>query len=281
MNLSSPSAVSSLAATAVATSPSVSWKERIGQSSFTINLDAATGAFEIAGTFKKAGTILTLDTEDGSYTLTNEEAVAAAQTLTLAGNAVADQTVTIGTTVYTWKAAVTTGAFQVKIGATASDSLDNLIAAINLDAGSGTLYGSATTAHPDVTAAAGSGDTMVITAAVAGAAGNAIATTETMTAGSWGAATMAGGYDATTIAAPAAGGDIEGIALAIPDQLAIEIRCTSGSLTVESAACALGISAPGVILVASGVATTGLDYAALAITAGADNTAFTITALGK
>lgn len=107
-------------------------------------------------------------------------------TLTLAGNAVADETVTIGSTVYTWKAAPTTVAFEVKVGATASDSIDNLIAAINLAAGAGTLYGSLTTAHPTVTAAAGAGDTMDVT----GRGDTSTASTETMTQGSWGAATL-------------------------------------------------------------------------------------------
>lgn len=116
-------------------------------------------------------------------------------TLTLSGNAVADQTVTIGNKTYTWKASVTTTANQVKIGATASDSLDNLIAAITGGAGSGSLYGSATTVHTQVTAAAGAGDTMTVTALEGGDIGNSYATTETMSAGSFGAATLTGGVN--------------------------------------------------------------------------------------
>jgi hypothetical protein len=44
-----------------------------------------------------------------------------------------------------------------------------------------------------VTAAAGAGDTINVTALTAGAAGNAIATTDTVTLGSWGASTLVGG----------------------------------------------------------------------------------------
>ena len=114
-------------------------------------------------------------------------------TLTLTGLPLANETTTIGTTVYTWVAAATTIAYQVEIGGSASASLDNLIAAINLGSGAGTVYGSATVAHPLVTAAAGAGDTMDIT--MRGAAGISegpivVATTETLTNGSWAATQM-------------------------------------------------------------------------------------------
>lgn len=126
--------------------------------------------------------------------------------LTLAGNAVANETVTIDAVVYTWKASVGATANEVKVGADASTSIDNLIAAITGAAGSGTLYGSATVAHPTVTAAAGAGDTMNLTARTGGTDGNAIATTETMTQGSFGAATLTGGASEvdtfTTVDAP-------------------------------------------------------------------------------
>lgn len=130
---------------------------------------------------------------------------AASGTLTLSGNAVANETVTVAGVVYTWKASPTTNANEVKVGATASISIDNLIAAINGGTGSGTLYGSATVAHTRVTAAAGSGDTMVVTALLTnytGAAGNSLATTEAMTNGSWGAATLTGGISANAHTQP-------------------------------------------------------------------------------
>lgn len=121
----------------------------------------------------------------------------AVSTLTATGNLGDTETVTIGTKVYTFQTVLTDVDGHVLIGATASDSLDNLIAAINLGAGSGTLYATSTTKHTQVTAAAGAGDTMVITAIAPGTAGNLIATTETAANASWTGLVMAGG--ATTV----------------------------------------------------------------------------------
>lgn len=122
-------------------------------------------------------------------------------TLTLTEQVTADDTVTIGSKTYTFKASVGTTADEVKIGADASATLDNLIAAINGTAGAGGTYGSNTVAHADVTAAAGTGDTMDLTAVVAGTAANSIATTETLTgAGNvFGAATLTGGVSGDEI----------------------------------------------------------------------------------
>jgi hypothetical protein len=120
---------------------------------------------------------------------------AATGTLTLTANAGNGQTVTIGGKVYTFQTTLTNADGNVLIGANASDSLDNLIAAINRGAGAGTLYAAATIVHATVTAAAGAGDTMVVTARVRGTGGNAIGTTETLANGSWANATLTGGAD--------------------------------------------------------------------------------------
>jgi hypothetical protein len=125
---------------------------------------------------------------------------AAKATGTLTGTTIAaDDTVTIGATVYTFVAALTDPdvPFEVLVGASDSESLDNLIAAINGAAGAGTTYGTGTTAHLSVTAAAGAGDTMVVTAEDFGSNGNSIATTATLTSGDWAAAALAGGSLAT------------------------------------------------------------------------------------
>lgn len=114
--------------------------------------------------------------------------------LWLTGNAVAAETVTIGTQTYTWRAAVAV-ADDVLIGATASDSIDNLIAAITNGAGEGTEYGTGTLVNADAGATARPGDIMNVSAILFGTAGNSIATTETMTAGSFRAATLLGGLD--------------------------------------------------------------------------------------
>ncbi len=134
--------------------------------------------------------------------------VAATGTLTLTGNVSSGQSVTIGVgtgqKVYPFVNTIDggSGTNEVKVGATASESLDNLIAAINGGTGSGTLYGPPTVAHTQVTAAAGAGDTMVVTAKLedqTGTFGNTIVTSETLTNGAWGAATLTGGEDADPV----------------------------------------------------------------------------------
>lgn len=139
---------------------------------------------------------------------------ACAGTLTLVANPAADETVTIGDTVYTWVVAAGTTAFEVEIGVDADASLDNLIAAINLGAGAGTVYGSATTEHPTVRAYAGAATTMVVHSRpeVLAAVGTLIATTDGMAnAGNvWGAATLADGVDGTNVTFVVTGSAIVG-----------------------------------------------------------------------
>ena len=101
-------------------------------------------------------------------------------------------TVTIGTTVYTFKTALTasTTAFEVLIGTDEAASLDNLAAAINLGTGSGTLYGSLTTVHPEVTAVSDGVHTVTVTSKLNSTAHDALDTTETHASATWGAATL-------------------------------------------------------------------------------------------
>ena len=115
--------------------------------------------------------------------------------LTLTGNAANNETVTIGDRVYTFKTTLSTGPTvpnEVLIGAAATDSIDNLIAAINAGAGSGTTYSTGTVAHALVTAAVGAGDTMGLTAVAEGSGGNGIVLAETLT-GSWNNPATSGG----------------------------------------------------------------------------------------
>jgi len=123
-------------------------------------------------------------------------AVKATGTLTLTGNVSASDQVTTGTKTYTFTSPLGASDGDVLLGATASDSIDNLIAAITLGAGSGTLYAAATTANGFLTAVAGAGDTMTATALAFGTVGNTIATTDPVDSGgvmSWGAVTLTGG----------------------------------------------------------------------------------------
>lgn len=110
-------------------------------------------------------------------------------TLTLTGNAGNTETVVIGTKTYTFQTVLTDVDGNVLIGANASDSIDNLIAAINLSSGAGSTYAASMTAQPEgVIAAAGAGDTMDIS--VNANDTTSIATTETLANGSWGAAAI-------------------------------------------------------------------------------------------
>lgn len=128
--------------------------------------------------FLDAALALTLQSSDAAD-------VTAAGTLTLSANVGNNETVTIGTKVYTFQTALTDVDGNVLIGAAATNSIDNLIAAINLAAGAGTTYATSTTANSDESSAvAGVGDTMTLYVDSAGA----IATTETSGTAAWGAA---------------------------------------------------------------------------------------------
>ncbi len=107
--------------------------------------------------------------------------------LTLTANAGNTETVTLDAKIYTFQTSLTDSDGNVKIGASASASIDNLIAAITLGSGSGTAYAASMTLHPTVSAYAGSGDTMDVRQVAPGVAG--VASTETMANGSFGGET--------------------------------------------------------------------------------------------
>lgn len=117
-------------------------------------------------------------------------AVAATGTLTFTGAVSDGETVTIGDDVYEFDtdASVTSGNILVDVsgGATASDAVTALVAAITASDTQG------------VGAADGTGDTVDLTADTKGTAANSIATTETCANGSFGAATLENGVDSTT-----------------------------------------------------------------------------------
>ena len=117
-------------------------------------------------------------------------------TLTSSGVAVAAETVTIGGVTYTWRAAVTnTIPNEVKIGAAATNSLDNLKDAINATSSVaviGTDYSSPTKRNPLVTAGAKTATTLVIASTDSNIGGSS-PTTETMTNWAFTGATMSAG----------------------------------------------------------------------------------------
>ena len=114
--------------------------------------------------------------------------------LTAADNPADGDTVTIISKIYTFKTALTSAdaPYEVLIGAAATDSLDNLIAAVNSGAGAGTTYGYNTPPNADVSAAAGAGDTIDFSSRYSGVDANNITTVADGADLSWGAATLTG-----------------------------------------------------------------------------------------
>lgn len=111
-------------------------------------------------------------------------------------NVADDETVTIGATVYRYKDTLAQ-AYDVKIGASAAISLDNLKAAINATGTPGVEYFTGTLAHPTVVATTNTDTTQKIVARIPGTAANAAATTETSGHLSWADATLGGGTGAS------------------------------------------------------------------------------------
>jgi len=139
----------------------------------------------------KAGGAITL-LEGAAFNVskgTPVNAAAASGTLTFT-DAVADgELVVIGDSTYEFdtNSDVTEGHIAVDVsgGATAADAVAALLAAIAADELS------------EVSAAEGTGTAIVVTAAVKGAAANAIATTTTCANGTWGKDTLEGGVNGT------------------------------------------------------------------------------------
>ena len=127
--------------------------------------------------------------------------IAASGVLTCSANSANNETVTVDDNVYTFKTIFVDVAGNVLIGADVDASLDNLAAAINGDAGAGTLYGTGTVASDEAAAFPLGNGQLRVEALTAGTGGNAIDTTETLANGAWTGATLAGG---TNIPGPSA-----------------------------------------------------------------------------
>lgn len=126
--------------------------------------------------------------------------IAATNVLTFTGQPANDDTVTVDSNVYTFKAALSGGGStpgEVLIGASVNDSIDNLVAAINGDAGAGTLYGTGTASSDDASALNIDNDQMRVTANTPGTAGNAVTATESCANAAWAdtGGTLVGGLD--------------------------------------------------------------------------------------
>lgn len=165
------------------------------------SMEIVTGGFNFLG---KVGSLAT-------RSLSRAGEIAATGTLTFTAQPAEGHTCTIGVGtgvkqfIFTALAvpSYSGGSVSVKIGASASASIDNLIDAINGgDGGDGSIYSAGYTGHTQITAAAGAGDTMVATAKLedqSGAFGNTIATTENSANMAWGAALLTGGVNANPV----------------------------------------------------------------------------------
>jgi hypothetical protein len=122
-------------------------------------------------------------------------------TLTTSGVFSDGETITLGNQTYTMKTALTasTTANQVKIGAAATNSLDNLKDAVNgtsLVGVAGTDYGSQTPANSFVTAGTKTASTLVFTAKDNSVTNATVATTETAANAAFTGTTLASGVAA-------------------------------------------------------------------------------------
>lgn len=124
--------------------------------------------------------------------------LAADNTFTFNASNVSDgNTVTIDGKVYTFKTAPNNANDgEVDIGTASTNSRDNLLNAINLGAGAGTSYSTATTLHPTVFASAGTALQMFVAAKIKGVEGNKIPVAETSN-GSWVGSFLINGADGT------------------------------------------------------------------------------------
>jgi len=86
----------------------------------------------------------------------------------------AGNTVTLGNQTYTFTSGTPAAANQVELGASINATLNNLKAAVNGLAGSGTLYGAGTVQNTEAQITSVTGNQALVTASTAGAAGNAL-----------------------------------------------------------------------------------------------------------
>ena len=135
---------------------------------------------------------------------TNVAQVASQGTLTMDTQPTDNDTMTIGTRVYTYKDTLTGVADEISTGADLAGAQANTVAALNATGTAGTNYSVGTTINTDVSAGAFAANASIFTAKVPGAGGDSIATTETFTAGT-------NVFDAATLGTTRAGADTSAV----------------------------------------------------------------------
>ena len=184
------------------TYPVQSWNDEIGTFQFPSTAEEGTLIPFGAAVVQGIG-------DDGVRLPQSSDAIAAGQsagasvaqgTLTFNGNPVADDTVTIGTVAYKFVDAVA-AANDVLIGESATATAMNLVAAIEGQAGAGSLYGAGTVANASAHALLSENGVVTVFADNAGAEGNAIALKTTSAVVVVSGATLTGGIAAGEAAA--------------------------------------------------------------------------------
>lgn len=125
--------------------------------------------------------------------------------LTFTGLPLNTETVTLGSLTYTWVTTLSAGptvANEIVIGVDVETSIENFVAAVTAGPGIGSKYSEGTTVNLAATASENTATTATAQAVGAGAIGNTIVSTDTMTNASWGAATLEDGTDGALIGIP-------------------------------------------------------------------------------
>lgn len=181
----------------------------------------------------------------------------ATATLTISANPTATETVTIGAQTYEFVSSFSSNPVnEVLIGASANDSLDNLLAAINNGAGEGTLYGTGTTVNASAVASyvVDNSSQLLLTALTVGTTGNSVASTETLANGSFdNGSTFSGGTDIPSASDFA----IERLPIDVTGVLAVQVNARGYKTDAGSATVRLDLVGPSAA-VATGTA-AGVD----------------------
>lgn len=162
---------------------------------FVASVSSQNAPFVLDTTGDAAGKYAVVDEDNpNDRTFIAADFLSATGVLTFSANPADTETVTLGSTTYTFNT-VLGAANSILIGGDVNATINNLVAAINGGAGEGTVYGTGTVANTSATAANLGASQMQATAAAQGAAGNSVASTETSAVAAWGAATLEGGAD--------------------------------------------------------------------------------------
>jgi len=206
-------------------------------------------------------------TQDNFVVDISSDATASQGTLTLDTQPTADDTMTIGSTVYTFKATQTLTT-EIAIGASLAATQANIVARIN-----GTDQFNAQK-HATVSAAAFDSDACVLTARKPGTAGDAIATTETFTAGT-------NVFDAATLGTTTAGADCTAADAVTALVAAIEADATALVSAADGDGNTVDLTADTAGTAGNAIATTetmaNASFGAATLTGGIDGTPGKVT----